>query len=147
MGDVGPSELRLVYLLYKALKKVTVLVAIFCSHFDLKDSIDGTRSPENCHFPFKIRGKDKEYLSCTTVHDPDNKPWCPVEVDSKGEATKRWGHCDPALCSAGSSSSTTSSPGSNLNSRSRACQTVSQIKIAKCLIGPLQQADCLLSNT
>ena len=87
----------------------------------------GTRTPADCVFPLKFKFNGKEYSSCTTDGDPDKKPWCPIELDSKGGATKRWGHCDPALCSTGS----TNKPpgGSNVNDRSKACRTVSHIEI------------------
>ena len=111
-----------------------IVLLYFAPIFNFKEN-QGTRSPENCHFPFKYDGK--EYFSCTTVADPSKRPWCAVEVDSNGNAGGKWGHCDPTSCSAGSSGLTKSSPGSNLNSRSRACQTVSHIEIAKDLFGTL----------
>ena len=59
----------------------------------------GTRRPELCRFPFKWKGK--EHHSCTTIGDPEHKPWCPVSLDRQGNAEQqRWGHCNPRLCSA-----------------------------------------------
>ena len=59
----------------------------------------GTRRPELCRFPFKWKGK--EHHSCTTIGDPEHKPWCPVSLDRHGNAEQqRWGHCNPRLCSA-----------------------------------------------
>ena len=58
----------------------------------------GTRNPELCRFPFKFRGR--EYHTCTTVEDPDQKHWCAVEVDEDGHAEEmRWGHCDDSCLS------------------------------------------------
>merc|ERR1712038_149912 len=40
-----------------------------------------TRQP--CVFPFKYQ--NKTYQKCTTVNDPDNKPWCSVATDDQGK--------------------------------------------------------------
>ena len=71
----------------------------------------GTKSPQKCVFPFKFRGH--EYNACTTVADPDDKPWCAVEVDEKGNSEwKKWGHCHPSCSTYDNPEMTTKKPNS-----------------------------------
>ena len=47
-----------------------------------------------CIFPFKW--KRQVYSGCTTVSDPDNKPWCSTKVDNYGKhvgSHDEWGYC------------------------------------------------------
>ena len=59
-------------------------------------SVVETRNGEfkPCIFPFKYSGQT--FDSCTTIRDPDKKPWCSTKVDADGNhvtAGGYWGHC------------------------------------------------------
>ncbi len=48
-----------------------------------------------CIFPFKYSGQTM--TECTTLNDPEDKPWCSTKVNDKGNhvtAGGFWGHCD-----------------------------------------------------
>ncbi len=58
----------------------------------------GTRSPEDCVFPFRFDGA----LRRGCIHSAeDDRYWCSVEVFPNGDHVTgqgRWGHCDPDRC-------------------------------------------------
>merc|ERR1719295_1165731 len=46
-------------------------------------TIGGKVTRQPCVFPFTYQ--DETYQGCTTVNDPDNKPWCSVATDDQDE--------------------------------------------------------------
>ena len=49
-----------------------------------------------CIFPFKYLGQTLS--QCTTLRDPNDKPWCSTKVDANGNHVTTggggfWGHC------------------------------------------------------
>ena len=59
----------------------------------------GPQKNKPCVFPFTM-SNDYEtitYTKCTTVLDPEDKPWCSTKVDYNGQhigAHDNWGFCD-----------------------------------------------------
>ena len=53
-----------------------------------------SRDIKPCIFPFKFSGQT--FTQCTTVKDPDDKPWCSTKVNENGNHVTSggyWGHC------------------------------------------------------
>jgi hypothetical protein len=53
-----------------------------------------SRDVKPCIFPFKYSGQTLS--QCTTLKDPDDKPWCSTKVDGNGNHVPSggfWGHC------------------------------------------------------
>ena len=46
-------------------------------------TIGGKVTRQPCVFPFTYQ--DETYQGCTTVNDPDSKPWCSVATDDQGK--------------------------------------------------------------
>jgi len=54
-----------------------------------------TKSTQDCQFPFKLGGNT--YTNCTTIKDPEKKPWCSTKVSKSGfhiGGEGFWGYCD-----------------------------------------------------
>jgi hypothetical protein len=54
-----------------------------------------TQELKPCIFPFKFFGQTLS--ACTTLKDPEDKPWCSTKVDDTGNhviSGGYWGHCD-----------------------------------------------------
>ncbi len=50
---------------------------------------------KSCIFPFKYFGQT--WTQCTTMNDPEGKPWCSTKVNEKGSHVKSggfWGRCE-----------------------------------------------------
>ena len=104
----------------------------------------GTPTPEPCVFPFRYKGR--QYFDCTPEQDPNNIPWCSVEVDYQfkygsepnlnhrchvqvdsqgnhiGGGKRRWGHCDVEACREKDEADSRKS--SNFDENDRMCYTV-----------------------
>ncbi len=53
-----------------------------------------SREVQPCIFPFEYLGQT--FYRCTTLKDPDGKPWCSTKVDEDGSHVTSggyWGHC------------------------------------------------------
>lgn len=62
-------------------------------------TISGPSEGLPCVFPFKFQ--EFTFEGCTTITDPEKRPWCSTKVDDAmnhitGEG--HWAHCDPSTC-------------------------------------------------
>lgn len=67
--------------------------------------IDGPAKGKRCVFPFEFLAI--KHFSCTTVSDPDNKPWCSTKTFPNGShigGQGNWGYCQENCLSSSSSS-------------------------------------------